>query len=259
MAAKNAIGDLGVKSWARGANGLDKMWQELVRTVQRAVRVRSVQTLAECQIHQAAGAALLDPDGLLRAKSPRLLGLCPGFGAAPVKQIVWRHEEDELIGQKAQGKMDHITLAVKEGEVFGLSAEAFEKTARMDGGEVCFSAWIRLAQKSWLEAIAASAILEMRNSAELIQGGSLSRRIAAIFERDLGIPMKKQINNAEHVVMDVEHAHLLMQVAEHVRHHRFGAGSDPARRPGKLDDRSRLSRPFGRHVGKFGLTIHNRV
>ena len=132
----------------------------------------------------------------------------------PVKQIVWRHEEDELVGQKAQGKVDHITLAIKEGEVFGLSAEAFENTARMDGGEVCFSAWIHLAQKSWLEAIAASAILEMRNSGELIEGGSLSRRIAAIFERDLGIPMKKQINNAEHVVMDVEHAHLLMQVAK---------------------------------------------
>jgi hypothetical protein len=55
--------------------------------------------------------------------------------------------------------------------------------------------------------------LEVRNSAELIQGGSLSRRIGEKFERELGIPMKKQINNAEHVVMDVEHAHLLMRVA----------------------------------------------
>jgi hypothetical protein len=53
----------------------------------------------------------------------------------------------------------------------------------------------------------------MRNSGELIEKGSLSRRIGVIFERDLGIPMKKQVNNAEHVVMDVEHAHLLMQVA----------------------------------------------
>jgi hypothetical protein len=52
----------------------------------------------------------------------------------------------------------------------------------------------------------------MRNSSELIEGGSLSQRIAAMLERDLGIPMKRQINNAEHVVMDVEHAHLLMQV-----------------------------------------------
>ena len=94
-----------------------------------------------------------------------------------------------------------------------MSAEAFERTAHLEGGEVCFSAWIRLAQRSWLEAIAGSAILEMRNSGELIPGGSLSRRIGAIFERDLGIPIKKQINNAEHVVMDVEHAHMLMQVA----------------------------------------------
>jgi hypothetical protein len=142
---------------------------------------------------------------------------CWGYvqGSAPldVKQLIWQHEEDELIGQKAQGKVDHITLAVKEGEVLGLSAEAFERTARLEGGEVCFSAWIRLAQRPWLEAIGGSAILEMRNSSELIQGGSLSYRVGSILERDLGIPMKKQINNAEHVVMDVEHAHLLMQVA----------------------------------------------
>ena len=136
-------------------------------------------------------------------------------GSAPldIKQLIWHHEEDELIGDKTQGKVDHITLAVQEGEVFGLTAEAFERTPRLEGGEVCFSAWIRLSQRPWLEAIAGSAILEMRNSSELIEGGSLSHRIAAMLERDLGIPMKRQINNAEHVVMDVEHAHLLLQVA----------------------------------------------
>jgi hypothetical protein len=142
---------------------------------------------------------------------------CWGYvqGSAPleVKRWIWQHEQDELIGRKSENKQDHITLAVKEGEVLGLTAEAFERTARLEGGEVCFSAWIRLAQGPWLEAIAASAILEMRNSSELIKGGALSRRIGEIFERDLGIPMKKQINNAEHVVMDVEHAHVLMQVA----------------------------------------------
>jgi hypothetical protein len=140
-------------------------------------------------------------------------GYVQGLAPLDVKQLIWHHEQDELVGHKAQGKLDHITLAVREGEAFGLSAEAFERTAHLEGGEVCFSAWIRLAQRSWLEAIAASAILEMRNSGELIPGGSLSRRIGAIFERDLGIPIKKQINNAEHVVMDVEHAHMLMQVA----------------------------------------------
>jgi pyrroloquinoline quinone (PQQ) biosynthesis protein C len=142
---------------------------------------------------------------------------CWGYvqGSAPldIKRIIWRHEEDELIGRKAEGKIDHIALAVREGEVLGLSAEAFESAARLEGGEVCFSAWIRLAQRPWLEAIAASAILEMRNSGELIEKGSLSRRIGMIFARDLSIPLKRQVNNAEHVVMDVEHAHLLMQVA----------------------------------------------
>jgi pyrroloquinoline quinone (PQQ) biosynthesis protein C len=142
---------------------------------------------------------------------------CWGYvqGSAPleVKKWIWQHEQDELIGRKSENKQDHITLAVKEGEVLGLRAEAFERTARLEGGEVCFSAWVRLAQRPWLEAIAASAILEMRNSGELIEGGALSRRIGEIFERDLGIPMKKQINNAEHVVMDVEHAQLLKEVA----------------------------------------------
>ena len=142
---------------------------------------------------------------------------CWGYvqGSAPleVKKIIWEHERDELIGRKDEGKIDHIALAVKEGEVLGLTADDFERSPKLEGGEVCFSAWLRLAQRPWLEAIAASAVLEMRNSAELIGGESLSRRIGAIFERDLGIPMKKQVNNAEHVVMDVEHAHLLMGVA----------------------------------------------
>jgi hypothetical protein len=142
---------------------------------------------------------------------------CWGYvqGAAPleIKKIIWEHERDELIGKESEGKQDHIALAVKEGEVLGLGAEAFKDTPCIEGGVVCFNAWVGLAQRPWLEAIAASAILEIRNSGELIEGGSLSRRIGEIFARDLGIPLKQQINNAEHVVMDVEHAHLLLQVA----------------------------------------------
>lgn len=136
-------------------------------------------------------------------------------GSAPldVKQMIWEHERDELVGIKSQRKPDHITLAVQEGEVLGLAAAEFDDTPCIDGGAVCFSAWIRLAQRPWLEALAGSAILEVRNSSEWMAGGSLSRRIGEIFERDLGIPLKQQINNAEHVAMDVEHAHLLMRVA----------------------------------------------
>jgi hypothetical protein len=109
-----------------------------------------------------------------------------------VKRLIWEHEQDELIGKKSEGKDDHITLAVKEGAVLGLGAEAFEDTPMLEGAITCFYSWLHLSQRPWLEAIASSAILEIRNSAELIKGGSLSRRIGEKFERELGIPMKKQ-------------------------------------------------------------------
>ena len=50
---------------------------------------------------------------------------CWGFvaGASPlsVKRLIWEHEGEELMGDKAAGKVDHITLAVQEGKIFGLS------------------------------------------------------------------------------------------------------------------------------------------
>ena len=143
---------------------------------------------------------------------------CWGYvqGAAPldVKRLIWEHEQDELIGNQNEGKDDHITLAMKEGAVLGLEAKAFDRTPVLEGATACFYSWLHIAQRSWLEAIAASAILEMRNSSQLIKGGSLSQRIGELFARDLGIPLKNQINNAEHVVMDVEHAHLLYKIAQ---------------------------------------------
>ena len=225
---------------------MEKMWDELVRMCNEQFESLSVQAAAEWQIHQARAQHYSIQMAYYVQNRRDCWGYVQGSAPLDVKRMVWAHEEDELVGRKSEGKTDHITLAIKEGEVFGLSADAFEKTARLEGGEVCFSAWIRLAQQPWLEAMAASAILEIRNSAELINGGSLSRRIGAIFERDLGIPMKKQINNAEHVVMDVEHAHMLMQVAR--KYATSDVGQDAIRRgaASEFNDRSRLSRPSWR-------------
>jgi hypothetical protein len=195
------------------ANGLDAMWTELVRMCNQQFESQPFKRLLATRFTKERAQHYSIQMAFYVQNRRDCWGYVQGSAPLEVKRLIWQHEEDELIGRKSEGKQDHITLAVKEGEVFGLRAEAFEHTPRLEGGEVCFSAWIRLAQRSWLEAIAASAILEMRNSGELIEGGSLSRRIGAMLERDLGIPMKKQINTAEHVVMDVEHAHLLMQVA----------------------------------------------
>ena len=205
-------------------NGVAPLWKELVRLCNEQFETAPFKRLLGAKFTKERAQQYSIQMAYYVQNRRDCWGYVQGSAPLEIKKIIWEHEEDELIGRKSEGKTDHITLAVKEGEVFGLTAEAFEHTARMEGGEVCFSAWIRVAQRPWLEAIAASAILEMRNSAELIDGGSLSRRIGSIFERDLGIPMKKQINNAEHVVMDVEHAHMLAQVA-----HKY-ATSDPAQR-----------------------------
>ena len=198
---------------AATANSIEATWSELVRLCNEQFESAPFKRLLHTKFSKEKAQQYSIQMAYYVQNRRDGWGYVQGSAPLDIKQLIWHHEEDELIGQKAQGKVDHITLAVKEGEVFGLTADAFELTARLEGGEVCFSAWIRLAQRPWLEAIAGSAILEMRNSSELIKGGSLSQRIAAMMERDLGIPMENQINNAEHAVMDVEHAHLLMQVA----------------------------------------------
>ena len=195
------------------ANNMEATWAELIRLVNEQFESAPFKRLLNTTFTKERAQHYSIQMAYYVQNRRDAWGYVQGSAPLDIKQLIWHHEEDELVGQKAQGKVDHITLAVKEGEVFGLTADAFERTPRLEGGEVCFSAWIRLSQRPWLEAIAGSAILEMRNSSELVKGGSLSQRIAAMLERDLGIPMKKQINNAEHVVMDVEHAHLLMQVA----------------------------------------------
>jgi len=194
-------------------NGIGNMWNELVRMVNEQFDTPPFRRLLGMKFSQKRAQEYSIQMAYYVMNRRDCWGYVQGGAPLDVKRMIWEHEQDELIGKQSEGKDDHITLAVKEGEVLGLRAAAFENTPLLEGGTTCFYSWLHLAQRPWLEAIAASAILEMRNSGELIEGGSLSRRIGEKFERELGVPMKEQINNAEHVVMDVEHAHLLMQVA----------------------------------------------
>ena len=195
------------------ANGIDKMWQTLVQMANDQFDTPPFKRLLETKFSRQRAQQYSIQMAYYVKNRRDCWGYVQGSAPLDVKRLIWEHERDELIGKKSEGKEDHITLAVKEGGVLGLSAQAFEDTPVLEGGLACFYSWLHLAQRPWREALAASAILEIRNSAELIRGGSLSRRIGEKFERELGIPMKKQINNAEHIVMDVEHAQLLTQVA----------------------------------------------
>lgn len=195
--------------------GHDAMWRELVEMVnaqfespqfRKLLSLRFTKERAQLYAIQFAHYVVNRRD-------------CWGFvqGAAPldVKRLVWEHEQEELMGDEASGKPDHIALSIREGAVFGLSEEDFERTPPLDGAIACFHAWHELARsRPWLEAVASSAVLEMRNSEELVRGGSLSRRIGEKLQAELGIPMKRLVNTAEHVEADVGHAHLLLQVAQ---------------------------------------------
>jgi pyrroloquinoline quinone (PQQ) biosynthesis protein C len=137
-------------------------------------------------------------------------------GKAPldVKKLIWHHEEDELIGERARGKLDHYALAMKEGEIIGLTAADFQ-TPPTDSARVCFYAWLHLAESSpWLQGLAASCALEIRNSNAVVRDGSMSKRRAEKWLAELNLPMKKQVFNMEHSEADVRHGQLLMQVAE---------------------------------------------
>jgi hypothetical protein len=141
---------------------------------------------------------------------------CWGYvqGAAPldVKRLIWAHEQEELVLDPNVG-MDHYTLATREAEVLGLTPADFEQAAACPGSIAAFYAWTYLAKdRPWLEALAASSVLEVRNSAAVVTGGSLSSRIRQKLVDDLGLPAEKLINVNRHSVADEEHASLLERV-----------------------------------------------
>ncbi len=143
---------------------------------------------------------------------------CWGYvqGAAPldVKRLIWAHEQEELI-HDARAGTDHYTLTVQEAELLGMSREEFARAPLAPGAVAAFWAWIHLAKdRPWLEAFAASSMLERRNDDSVIVGGALSRRMGEKMARELGIPLKQLTNQTVHMEADREHSKMLEQVVE---------------------------------------------
>ena len=140
-------------------------------------------------------------------------------GSVPfdVKQIIWDHEKEELMGDEERGVENHYALGMREGAVVGLTPEDFINTPPLPGTVACCYAWIHIAKDwPWLKALPVCAATELSNSDEILRGGSFSRRVGMKMTEDLGIPLKEQPDNVEHIKADVEHAKLLMNV---VRRH----------------------------------------
>jgi hypothetical protein len=138
-------------------------------------------------------------------------------GMAPfdVKQLIWGHEEDELAGNKARATEDHFALQVRQGAVLGLEPADYRAIRMEPGTRACTYAWIHLVRDShWLKAVSACAGLEISNSADWVDGGGMSFRKGKRLEEQLGIPFHRQVSDNEHAEVDVEHAHMLMVIAE---------------------------------------------
>jgi hypothetical protein len=151
-------------------------------------------------------------------------GFAQGLAPMDVKLLIWEHEEDELAGNKARGIEDHGALKVREGAAFGLTPKDFANVQMHEGVKACAYAWIHLVKDShWLTAVAACACLEVSNSVAWVDGGGISYRRGQHFAEQLGIPFEKQVSSKEHAEVDVEHAHMLVEVAKrhaHTKHER---------------------------------------
>lgn len=142
-------------------------------------------------------------------------GFAQGLSPEPVKALIWEHESDELAGNVERGVEDHGSLHVRESAIFGLTPADFENERIAPQTRIVTYAYIHLVKDSpWLKAVSACAALEISNSAEWVDGGGLGYRKAKKFERELGVPYEKQVMLKEHAEVDVEHAHMLMQIAK---------------------------------------------
>jgi hypothetical protein len=137
-----------------------------------------------------------------------------GHAPMDVKKLIWQHEEDELAGNKARGVEDHYSLQVRQSSEIGLTAADFRDTPMREGTRMCLYAYLHLVNSGhWLKSVSACAALEVSNSGEWVDGGGMSYRMGKRFEADLGIPFEKQLNAKEHAEVDVEHAHMMLQIA----------------------------------------------
>lgn len=138
-----------------------------------------------------------------------------GLAPLDVKRLIWLHEQDELDGNKERGVEDHYALQMREGALLDLKPSDYTNARPHPGTRTCMYAWVHLVKDSlWLKAVSACAGLEISNSADWVVGGGMSYRMGKRLENQLGIPFDRQVSAKEHAEVDVEHASMLMQIAE---------------------------------------------
>ncbi|MFM1815137.1 MAG: hypothetical protein RLZ98_1832 [Pseudomonadota bacterium] len=137
-----------------------------------------------------------------------------GLAPMSVKKLIWEHEEDELKGNTERDAPDHYTLQILECREIGLTLEDFRNSKPREGTLMATYAWIHLVKDSpWIKAVSACSALEVSNSSEWVPEGGMSYRMGRKLEAELGVPFHKQLNAKEHSEVEIEHAHMLLEIA----------------------------------------------
>ncbi len=142
--------------------------------------------------------------------------LAASLAPLDVKRLIWKHEEDELIYDPRAGT-DHFALMTEEALQFGLTPEEIRSAPPHPFTSAALDAWILLGRKSWLEAFAAVATVEIVNSDAIIRGGGFTSRIREKMVTELGLQRDSLRNENVHIAADQEHPAILDEVlAAHV-------------------------------------------
>ncbi len=200
---------------ARKANGrLTRLGNELGRMANAVFKSDEYRRFLSLPLTRERAAFYIFERSHFHLNRRQCWALVQAHAPFDVKQIIWHHEREELDGDKARGVENHWVLGIKEGRTVGLKPRDFNRPPS-DGTRICTYAWAHIAQTAdWLEAIAASGMLEIANSDAIVKGGGNARRIGEKMRDELGIPFDRQQSNAEHMTAEIEHAHLLMRAAE---------------------------------------------
>ena len=121
-----------METHAAKQNGVESVWQELVELVNRQFETPPFRRLLDLRFNQARAQALSIQMKHYVANRRDCWAFVAGAAPLSVMRLIWEHEGEELMGDKAAGKVDHITLAVQEGKIFGLSPEDYERVRPLD-------------------------------------------------------------------------------------------------------------------------------
>ena len=138
---------------------------------------------------------------------------CWGYvmGAAPwsVKRVIWQHEQDELINDP-RGEADHRTLMMREAQALGLTRNEVDNLDLIPGVRAAFYAWLFIAKnRSWLEGIIASHILERRNDTSIVKCPTSPARRKKKMIEEVGIGAEDLVSTNVHTVADVDHTKMI--------------------------------------------------